>query len=308
MQWPNRKAFAFTVFDDTDNSTIDNVKPVYDLLYELNFRTTKSVWVFEPRGSYYGQSLADPEYLAWIKDIKTKGFEIGLHNVGDGSYSREEIIEGIELFKQLLGEYPGIHTNHASNPDNIYWFQERFDWPYSLFYSLYNGMRHNAKIDSGGSDENSPYFWGDVCKKHIQYIRNYSCKDINTLSFNPSMPYLDSRKEAYSNRWFSSSDGQTVGEYCDLLKPENLEKLVSEGGACIMYTHFASGFVDGTGKVDSMFRRRMEYLASLNGYFEPTSTILDYLKSQQDSSLVHVRPSTGKWLLDRIAKKYRYGR
>src|SRR5664280_877850 len=113
MRWPNNKAFAFTVFDDTDNSTIENVKPVYDLLHKLHFRTTKSVWVFDPRGRCTGQSLSDPVYLAWVKDIQSKGFEIGLHNVGDGDYLRKEIIDGIELFHQLLGVYPKIHTNHG---------------------------------------------------------------------------------------------------------------------------------------------------------------------------------------------------
>ena len=32
VKWPGDKAFAFSVVDDTDNSTIANVKPVYDLL------------------------------------------------------------------------------------------------------------------------------------------------------------------------------------------------------------------------------------------------------------------------------------
>ena len=308
MQWPENKSFAFTVFDDTDNATVENVKPVYDLLCDLNLRTTKSVWVFNPRGRFSGQSLSDPGYLAWIKDLKAKGFEIGLHNVGDGKYLRNEILDGFELFNDLLGEYPRIHANHASNPDNIYWFRDRFDWPYNSLYSIYCRLWHKGNPDSGGSNEQSPLFWGDVCKKHIKYIRNYSCQNINTLRFNPSMPYLDRRKEAYSNRWFSSSDGQTVKEFCDLLQPESLGRLVADGGACIMYTHFASGFVGKDGKVDSRFRKTMEHLASLNGYFEPASVVLDYLQSKQEKDLVYVRPSTSRWLWDRIIKKFRYGR
>jgi len=308
MRWPNNKAFAFTVFDDTDNSTIENVKPVYDLLHQLNFRTTKSVWVFDPRGRCTGQSLSDAGYLAWVKDIQSKGFEIGLHNVGDGDYLRKEIIDGIELFHQLLGVYPRIHTNHGCNPDNIYWYKDRFDWPYNILYSLYAKMFKNVRSDSDGSNEQSPYFWGDVCKKHIHYIRNYACRNINTLSFNPSMPYIDVRKEAFSNRWFSSSDGQTVKEFCDLLRPESLEQLIAEQGACIVYTHFASGFVKADGQVDPLFRQRMEHLSTLNGFYEPASVVLDHLKSQQDTNQVYVRPSTSRWLRDRLIKKFRYGR
>jgi len=308
MQWPNNKSFAFTVFDDTDNSTIATVKPVYDLLRELNFRTTKSVWVYDPRGRCTGQSLSDPAYLAWVKHLQAEGFEIGLHNVGDGKYLRDEIIQGIELFHELLGYYPRIHTNHGCNPDNIYWYKDRFDWPYSVLYSIYSKLFKQVDSESDGTNENSPYFWGDICKQHIHYIRNYACRNVNTLSFNPSMPYIDSRKEAFSNRWFSSSDGQTVKEFCDLLRPECLEQLIAEKGACIVYTHFASGFVDAAGKVDARFRQRMEHLASLDGFFEPASTVLDHLKSQQKINQVYIRPSTGHWLRDRIIKKFRYGR
>ena len=308
MQWPNGKEFAFTVFDDTDNSTVENTKPVYDLLHELNFQTTKSVWVFPPRGRYSGQSLSDSAYLAWVRELQSRGFEIGLHNVGDGPFSREEIIAGIELFHQLLGMYPRIHCNHAANPDNIYWLKDRFSPPYRFLYELYYKLVKKKNATSQGSLPGSHHFWGDVCKNYIDYIRNYTCKDINTLAFNPSMPYIDRTKLAYSNRWFSSSDGHTIEEFCNLLRPESVERLRSESGACIVYTHFASGFVGAGGQVDPMFRKRMEYLASLNGYFESTSTILDHLKSQQETNLAYEQPSASRWLADRILKKIQYGR
>lgn len=308
MLWPNEKEFAFTIFDDTDNGTIENTKPVYDLLKELNLRTTKSVWVLPGRGRFKGQTLSDPVYLEWIKGLQEQGFEIALHNIGDGAFSRDEIIAGLEMFKTLIGHQPRIHTNHSGNPDNIYWLKDRFDWPYNVLYAIYCKLKKRPHTSSLGSEPDSPYFWGDICKTNIDYMRNYTCRNLNTLRFNPSMPYLDSTKEAYANRWFSSSDGHTVEEFCDLLRPESLERLRAERGACIMYTHFASGFVDAQGKLLPLFRERMEHLASLNGYFEPTSTILDHLKSQQEPALAHTRPSTGKWLVDRVIKKMRYGR
>ena len=48
VRWPEGKDFAFTVFDDTDHSTLENAHPVYDLLGDLGFATTKSVWTFPP--------------------------------------------------------------------------------------------------------------------------------------------------------------------------------------------------------------------------------------------------------------------
>ena len=44
VAWPEGKAFAFTVFDDTDACTVENTKPVYDFLRDCGLRTTKSVW------------------------------------------------------------------------------------------------------------------------------------------------------------------------------------------------------------------------------------------------------------------------
>jgi len=308
MQWPEGKEFAFTIFDDTDNGTIANTKPVYDLLHELNFRTTKSVWVYPPRGRFGGQSLADAGYLDWVRELQALGFEVALHGVGDGPFSRAEILAGLERFRQLLGDYPRIHTNHASNPDSIYWLKDRFNWPYNFLYGLYCTLNKRRRVTAQGDKEGSDHFWGDACKEHIDYIRNYTCRNLNTLGFNPSMPYIDEVKQTYSNRWFSSSDGHTVEEFCDLIRPESVEQLRSEKGACIMYTHFASGFVDGRGRLLPLFQKRMEHLASLNGFFEPTSAILDHLKSRQDPKLAFARPSTTKWLADRIVKQFHYGR
>lgn len=120
IQWPNNKKFAFTIVDDTDNGTIENTKPVYDFLYEHGITTTKTVWVYPPRDAYTGGSLLDDDYLEFILDLQQKGYEIGLHNVGSGKFNRNEIIEGIEIFKEKLGLYPSLHINHASNIDNIY--------------------------------------------------------------------------------------------------------------------------------------------------------------------------------------------
>jgi hypothetical protein len=44
INWPEVKDFAFTVFDDSDNSTIGNVPAEYEFLKGYGFRTTKSLW------------------------------------------------------------------------------------------------------------------------------------------------------------------------------------------------------------------------------------------------------------------------
>ena len=101
--FPDGKKFAFTIFDDTDYATVANVKPVYDLLYVCGIKTTKSVWVYPSRGFFNGSSLQDKEYLDFIHELRDRGFEIGLHNIGDGLFTRQEISDGLNIFKEYIG-------------------------------------------------------------------------------------------------------------------------------------------------------------------------------------------------------------
>lgn len=308
MEFPDGKRFAFTVFDDTDNATVENVRPVYDLLVDCGMRTTKSVWVYPPRGSYTSSSLMDEEYLEFIRTLKARGFEIGLHNIGDGLFSREEILRGLEIFREAIGHYPAIHANHVSNPDNLYWWDRRFEWPVDLMYRLLSGRSRRP----GGEDESSYSFWGDAAKRHIRHMRNLTFGDVNTLKRDPKMPYRVDRKSACSNLWFSSSDGHTVDEFVDLISPQNVDRLAQEGGVCIVYTHFASGFWDRSG-IHPEFERRLRYLASKSdGWFAPVSAVLDHLVSAHggdaDPGYGYRLKSNLWWCIDRLRKRFRYRR
>jgi len=82
---------------------------------------------------------------------------------------REEILRGVELFQQLLGQYPQIQINHSHNPDSVYWGHKRFVAPVSWLYRL---GRPGRRLHCSGEQEGSPHFWGDVVKKHVRYVRN----------------------------------------------------------------------------------------------------------------------------------------
>lgn len=43
MEFPEGRQFAFSILDDTDDSTVENVKPVYDIFSSLGMKTTKTV-------------------------------------------------------------------------------------------------------------------------------------------------------------------------------------------------------------------------------------------------------------------------
>jgi len=306
INWPNGKKFAFTIFDDTDNSMIDNIYPVYQFLSSCDIKTTKSVWVYSSRDFFTGKCLEDPEYLEYVRTLQNDGFEIASHGVGSGQFTRQEIVDGVEKFKQLLGFYPYIHANHARNSDLIYWGHKRFTFPMKWLYRLVQKRSYYGDLE--GSD----YFWGDIAKKHIKYMRNRTFRGINTGKYDQIMPYIEPAKIKCANYWFSSSDGHTVEEFNDLTTKENLDKLEQESGFCIVYTHFASGFVNEEGELNHTFQTNIRDLSRRNGWFVPVGELLDFLlktdgrgKAASYRDLLKLDRS---WIMERISKRFTYGR
>jgi hypothetical protein len=275
IRWPEGKRFAFTVFDDTDLATLDNVGPVYDFLADLGFRTTKSVWPLQgPEDPVLGGSTCqDPEYRSWLVKLKERGFELALHNATYHTSHRQRTISGVEQFKRMFGHYPKSLTNHAYNAESIYWGEARLTGINALAYSMLTWFRNVRYFR--GHVRNDALFWGDVCKQKVKYVRNFCFDEINTLKVCPYMPYHDPARP-YVNYWFSASEGADVESFNQMLSPEKQDRLEEEGGACLMYTHFASGFVQDTG-LNRLFKQQMERLAEKQGWFVPISTLLDYI-------------------------------
>ena len=82
--FPDEKRFAFTIIDDTDVATLENIGPIYELLTQLGLKTTKTVWpVGCPEGSpdySTSETLEDPGYMAFVKKLQQQGFEITWHS------------------------------------------------------------------------------------------------------------------------------------------------------------------------------------------------------------------------------------
>ena len=256
FDYPDKKKFVFTIIDDTDDAIFENIKPVYDLLFQNKILTTKTIWVYPPRDikQSKGDCLQRPEYLEFVKDLHKKGFEIALHNVGSGSYEREEIIRGLQEFKNHLGIHPNIHVNHSYNPDNLYSGSKRFSFPFNyiikLLYSQYDEFY--------GDNPESNFFWGDIHKNLIKYSRNHEIDDINTVKINPYIPYKDKRYDTYSNYWFSSTFAPNQWVFNAMVTPEKIDRLENQGGICILYTHL--GYFMRRGKIDPGFVKIIEYL------------------------------------------------
>ncbi len=309
VEFPNSKRFAFTIIDDTDVATVKNVGPVYRLLEELGMRATKTVWpVGCPEGSANyssSQTLEDPDYLTFVIDLQRRGFEITWHGATMESSTRERTIRALERFRELVGSYPSVHANHSLNRENIYWGAGRVDHALLKLMVSWFAVRGLAPFE--GHDPSSPFFWGDLCQKHVRYVRNLTFNNLTLAAINPSMPYADPKRPLV-RQWFSASDAENAEEFIELLRPEQQERLEREGGFTVVATHFAKGFVQD-GSVHPLVRQRLEMLAKRPGWFPTVSELLRFLEARPKPEALPAREwrkMQWRWAWDLAGRKLRW--
>jgi hypothetical protein len=301
MRWPHGKSFAFSIFDDPDSQTVEAGREVYALLTDLGFRTTKGIWPIRGAGqpSDHGATCAEPEYRAWVQDLQRKGFEIGLHNATLHTSDRRQTELALEKFTEYFGPSPITMAQHYYCTENVYWGDQRVSgWRRQVYNALTRGQNRDR---SHGHLAGHPEFWGDLCQRHVRYLRNFTFAETNTLRACPYMPYHDPERP-YVNYWYASAEGATVQPFLDRLSEARLDRLEAAGGACIMYTHFGLGFWDG--RLHSGFRDRMTSLARRNGWWAPVSQVLDHLLAERDGQSVlqaaERRELERRWLMHKV--------
>jgi hypothetical protein len=302
ISWPDGRKFAFTIFDDPDSQTFEAGKEIYAFLKDCGFRTTKGIWPSKPvrTPSDYGITCGDnPRYVGWLQELQTAGFEIGLHNVTSHTSDRAEILNGLDLFAAYFCHDPKSMANHYFCEDTIYWGENRVTG-FNRF--LYNALTLARKRGiSHGHEEGHPYFWGDVCKQKVKYVRNFVFAGLDTLKACPVMPYHDPIRP-YVNYWFASSEGSNVESFHERVTEKDIDLLEEEGGACIMYVHFGHRFFR-EGALDPRFRMSMERLAKRNGWFVPVSTLLDFLLARKPTAEISDADRASlerKWMLHKV--------
>ena len=274
---PLGKRFVFSVLDDTDDATLENVRPVYALLQELGLRTTKTVWPLDcPEGSrhfFAAETLQSKTYLRFVHELVDAGFEPAFHGATMESSRRERTLRGLEFLRSEFGSYPRLFCNHGQNRENLYWGSHRFSTP---------GLRALSRIVSrnlgeyyAGDTEGSEFFWGDVCRDVIQYVRNFTFERLNVLEVDPAMPYHVA-SAPYVRYWFSTTDAHNVDAFNRVVALRKIDQLEKDGGVCIVSTHFGKGFAKN-GRVHPATENLLRHLASKAGWFVPVSDVLDRL-------------------------------
>jgi hypothetical protein len=275
--FPDGRRFAFTILDDTDDSTVANAKPVYDLLYELGFRTTKTVWMEPcPEGSrlfFAAETMADPAYRAWVHEVAERGFELAWHGATMESSRRDRTERALAAFEREFGRAPRVHANHGQNRENLYWGARRYHHP--LWRTVARiGYAFGGPVFEGENPA-SPYYWGDLGRRSVRYVRNLTFTELNLLAADPDTPYRlpDTPEVAY---WFSTADAPDATAFRRLVTRARLDRLRDEGGVCILSTHLGKGYATG-GRVDPDVAATLRHLAAQPGWFVPVSEVLDHL-------------------------------
>ncbi len=279
--FPGGARFAFTILDDTDDSTLENARPVYDRLAELGFRTTKTVWPLDcPEGSrnfFAADTLARPEYLAWVKALVADGFELALHGATMESSRRDRTQRGLDRIAQEFGAVPRLYANHGFNRENLYWGAERFRTPW--LRRLIAGFGRPRERLFEGEEPTSPWFWGDLCRERIEYVRGFTFPELDLLRVDPQSPYRLS-DTPYVRSWFSTADAPDARSFKQRVTPQALDRLEADGGICILSTHLGKGYaVDG--RLDSAIDAVLTELSKRRGWFVPVTQVLDHLRSRQ---------------------------
>jgi hypothetical protein len=305
VTWPEGRAFAFTVFDDTDLASLGNVGPVYELLGGLGLRTTKSVWPIGGDGvpRIGGLTCEDDDYRRWTLDLQEQGFEIASHGATFSTSRRDRVIAAMDRFREIYGHDPYTLANHSGCAESIYWGEARVGGLGRLAYNAMTGFRRRGAFR--GHVEGDPLFWGDVCRERVRYVRNFTFANPDTLAACPVMPYFDPDRP-FVQGWFASSEGADVVAFNRCISEANQDSLEADGGACIMYTHFASGFVVD-GRIDPRFRQLITRLAGKNGWFVPVVSLLDHLVEQRGQTVLsdaQRRRLEWRWLLSKARVGY----
>jgi hypothetical protein len=206
--------------------------------------------------------------------LQRRGFEIGLHSVAPADMTREEVAQGLQYFRDFFGADPVTMANHY-NTDAMYWGAAKLSGVNRTLYRAATLGRSDGRFF--GERQGHPSFWGDLCRRHIRYCRNFVFRELNTLKVCPWMPYKDADRP-YVNYWYASAEASNLPRFLERVTEASMDQLENEDGASIIYTHFGHGYFE-SGGLDSRFKDLMTRLAKKNGWFVPVKTLLGFLES-----------------------------
>jgi len=98
-------------------------------------------------------ALDNPDYRDYMLEQKAKGHEIAFHGYSQISNKREQFIRGLEVYKDIFGEYPFTYIEHGGIP---------------IHHS--HGKCKKERLDWFGGKEDSEYYVKDIIRDKISCI------------------------------------------------------------------------------------------------------------------------------------------
>jgi len=151
---------TFILTNDPDHGNLSRLKNVFNALNYHDILVTTAVFCTMEKDDsglsthcYRGETgaLDEPDYRDFMLEQRDKGHEIAFHGYSQISNPREKFIEGLEIYKEIFGEYPFTYMEHGGmkghHPDRDC-KKERLDWL--------------------GADKNTQYYIEDVIKDKIK--------------------------------------------------------------------------------------------------------------------------------------------
>lgn len=310
IEWPNGHSFAFTIFDDTDWTTLQNGPAVYSMLTDLGFSITKSVWMNDPgaQRTTGGMTCDDRDYLEWVIGLHGQGHEVAFHNASDRTSLRRTTRSALDRFESIFGHPPRVGADHAGNREALYAGPLRLSGARRLVYQAASCIAQPNRPRFEGADPASPLYWGDIARSRIEYWRRFSWSTTNTAARSPVL-YND-RLTPCVNAWFDSTHAPRLESLLHVLRPAALEALEAERGVCILYTHLGVDSVGTDGRPDHRLTAALERVAEMNGWFAPVSEVLDHVRASKGIRALDRRDRATlerSWMLDRARNSPRIG-
>jgi hypothetical protein len=286
MSWlPGNYQAAIAITDDPDNSSFESFKTMYDFLLNIDFPTTRAMWVYnnsEPTGTpplqvkFTAPLLSELECLKYCKELSRRGFEICLHGASCGNNNRIRMIDALNFLSKEIAWSP-MYICHSKNAENLYWDSKTANS--NLEKKI---LQMYTKNRCFGEIADSQYFWGDICREKINFIRMFRTRSLNTLNFNPSMPYHDFSKP-FVNYWFSA----TKGYIPTLFTEANINSLCEQNGVSILYQYLHK-YVDFNNSIQIDVKNVLEKIANDKRILKkPASYVLQRLKQMQNIQVIN---------------------
>ena len=158
-------SFNFIMTNDPDHGITKEYIPIFKELTNIGVKVSTAVFCKieefdeypnEPKSlakhCHKGEthSLENPAYKDLMLEIKDLGHEIAFHGYSQISNTREQFEMGLDIYKDVFGEYPFVYMEHGGNPKKH---------PVS--------MCKKETLDMYGKDKNSKYYIWDIIKEKI---------------------------------------------------------------------------------------------------------------------------------------------